>query len=477
MRHAVLAVVLILCACADKGAPLEPPLGAGGKHDIADRVDMRGALAFGGEVRGDFTEDLQFQGYTLAVRAGARVKLDVTHAGSSSKLDTTLYVYGPASAAGAYGTDAIAYDDDSGWGLLSRLRDLELAEAGSYLVVLGTFDGRGRGHYRVTAACESGECAPEVVEGPCVFGESYHEARNGTNLQVLEEKVVTSAADLDALERDQVVLAAHASTHDDVTTAEQAMDAFDQGEVNIVELWDTTARLSFTVYEYGAGDNSYGRIFVRGTTETAALIGDGEIRECVAPQGPEGRDCAVDGDCAAGLACVGIAEGHGLCRDTAADDHPDEGSPCSATAHCVAGSGLLCAGLTREPAGLCLPAWMRRRYAATPGVDITDSDPAGVTSSVLVSGLATVDMDVSVSLRVVHPDTTQLRVTLTNPAGTEAVVFDGEPGQEIWVDDLPVDGFPGDESVNGTWTLRVVDKTTGETGLLDAWDLLVGSRP
>lgn len=561
MRSVVLVAVVTLAACADKGAAVEPPIG-GGKDDIADRVDLRGPLALGGEARAELTEDLEFHGYTLDVRPGATARLDITHAGSSSSLDSTLFVYGPARAGGGYGTEAIAYDDDSGWGNLSRLKGLKLEAGGTYLVVIGSFDGRGRGRYRATATCQDEACDPvptglchpviaadiracavdvladpdvtsgtseldavelcsdaepaadafdavcasaepaafcggsyeefaqthlvqcmfemrgEVLDRTCALGTTYHNAIQGVGVHVVSKRVVTSAAELSALERDQVVLAAHASSHDDVTTAEQALDRFDQGEVNVVELWDTTGRRSFTAFEYGAGDNSYGRIFARGTTETAALIGDGDLRECAPMHGAEGRSCAADSHCAAELSCAGIASenGRGLCRDIAADNHPDEGSTCTARVGCAPETGLLCAGLTRDTEGLCLPAWLRRATEISPGLDIEDGAAAGTQSSVIVSGLATVDTDVSIGLRLIHPDTSQLKVTLTNPAGVEVVVFDGRPGQEIWVDDHPVVGFSGDEEVNGVWTLRVIDQTTGETGVLDAWSLTVGSR-
>jgi hypothetical protein len=63
-----LALSFSLLGCAgggDKGAPIEPPL-VGGKADVVDRVEMRGALAPGGEVRGELVEDLEFQRSSLS---------------------------------------------------------------------------------------------------------------------------------------------------------------------------------------------------------------------------------------------------------------------------------------------------------------------------------------------------------------------------------------------------------------------------
>ena len=66
---------------------------------------------------------------------------------------------------------------------------------------------------------------------------------------------------------------------------------------------------------------------------------------------------------------------------------------------------------------------------------------------------------------------------LTNPAGTEVVVFDGPTAGAVELSiDGPVSGFSGDESVNGTWTLRVVDGVAGDTGTIERWTLRLGSR-
>src|SRR5690606_10962837 len=368
------AASLALFACDGKGAPLEPPIG-GGKADVADRVPILGPLALGGEVRGEFREALAFPGYLLEVRAGAVVTIEISQLGSSRSLDSTLFVYGPATPDGGYGESAIAFDDDTGWGRLSRLRDLELAEGGRYLVVIGTHDGRGRGRYRVAADCESGDCAPagachpviaadiracvadlienadgippgeleaielcsdaesvadaydavcqsadpaplcdgtfeefatgyvplctfelqgEVLDRTCALGDTFWALRESSSIVELAWNEITSTAGLSALEREQIVLAVQASSHDDVTTAEEALSRVDQGEINQVHYWDTTGRRGLTVYEYGAGDNSYGRIFATGTRETVALIGDGEIRECAWMVGDEGRPCAED---------------------------------------------------------------------------------------------------------------------------------------------------------------------------------------
>ncbi len=553
----------LLSACADdKGAPLEPAL-TDGKADIDDRVDRRGALPLGGEVTGSFFEDLQFDAYTLDVRAGAEVDLEVTQRGSSRSTDTTLLVYGPRNAAGGFGSAALAVDDDSGWGRLSRLRGLALGDGGQYLVVVGTHDARGRGNYRVTAACASGDCAPltaagacptviaddiraciddvladpesgyptrfdavapcadaepvadaydalcaqasaptfcaepyevfaqtvlpvcirelenEALLASCAFGTNYRDLFERNGLYVTQRRTLTSAAGLDALTRAQLVLALQASSATDVTTAEEALAAADQGEVNRLEVWEATSRRAFTVYEYGAGDNSYGRYFAQGTTDIAANNRDGDLSDCVAMQGLELRDCRADDDCgmAAGERCLGIAEpfGRGVCVNQAADTHPGEGQECTAAASCPVASGLACAGLSRGDAGLCLPAWMRRNVAVTADASIP-AGAAGVRSQAYLYGLTTVDMDVWLDVSIDHAQPAQLKILLANPGGTEVVVYDGNATSELNYVTVPVRGFSGDESVNGVWTLRVIDQVAGTTGRLDGWRLTVGSR-
>src|SRR5262245_5246426 len=148
MRRPILAVLFATACAADTDGAMAPELGASGKADAADHVAMRPALVLGSAHDDSFVEDLEFHGYPLAVRPGASVRVELTHTGSSSHLDATLFVYGPHTDAG-WGESAIAFDDDSGWGRLPRLRHLVLADGGEYLVVIGTHDAQGRGKYRL----------------------------------------------------------------------------------------------------------------------------------------------------------------------------------------------------------------------------------------------------------------------------------------------------------------------------------------
>ncbi|HET6584168.1 MAG TPA: proprotein convertase P-domain-containing protein, partial [Nannocystaceae bacterium] len=123
---------------------------------------------------------------------------------------------------------------------------------------------------------------------------------------------------------------------------------------------------------------------------------------------------------------------------------------------------------------LCVPAWMRGTFVSSAVPDVTIPDGSSVVLELPVYGLATVDTDVEIDLWIEHSDPSQLRVTLTNPAGTEVELHTNEP--DAFIVDGPVLGFSGDESVDGDWTLRIVDDTAGTSGVLDRWSLRLGSR-
>jgi 5'-nucleotidase (lipoprotein e(P4) family) len=61
-----------------------------------------------------------------------KVSLEVTQGGSTPGLDTVLKVYGPRLADGTY-PKTLATDEDSGYGKLSKIRDLTITIPGFYL--------------------------------------------------------------------------------------------------------------------------------------------------------------------------------------------------------------------------------------------------------------------------------------------------------------------------------------------------------
>lgn len=488
MGAVVMSSALALTACgepseadgAEKTEEARTPDLSGGKADSASGIFYRGELGFGEESAhaDEFTGRGEFHAYEIELAADAPITLEITQKGSSRGMDTILYVFGPKNEGGVYDT-IVAFDDDLGWGLLSRVRDFAPPTQGTYLVIVGTYTGRQAGNYRLMATCQDGDaCAPRA-EDPmselCVFGESYGDLFGEADaITVRAQRELTRDATLTSLERDQIV-AAVGATDEGVSTLDAAFDNVDAGVINQVHLWDASARRAFIAYEFGAGDNSYGMILESNSTTPAALILDGDLYECSATWGQERRACSQSDECAAGLRCEGVRDGQGACLDPSLATE-GEGEPCATSLDCP-GEGLVCAGEAGGFGSICVPAWMRRTFAVEPNLTIPDGDPAGAAVELDTFGLATVHTDVVADLWISHSAPGEVRVTLTNPTGTEAVVFEGSSvSREIYLDDVALVGFPGDEDANGTWTLRAVDTASGNEGVIRSFSLTVTSR-
>jgi subtilisin-like proprotein convertase family protein len=332
------------------------------------------------------------------------------------------------------------------------------------------------------------EAEARALDATCVFGTTWGEALRSEAIVVVGERELVSGDELGPLQGEQIIEAVLQSSHEPTTVAE-AFAAVDQETINYLELWDASARRGFSAYEYGAGDNSYGAIFVQGTTTLAASIGDGDLSGCQSYWGPERRRCQADADCTSGTRCTGSSEASplGRCIDSSKDDHPSLQADCSREDldfGCPAGSGLRCSGGSvadgDAAVGMCWPAWMTSAFHSSPELAIADDDDGGVEAQVLAYGLATVDTEVRIDLLISHPRPADLRVTLVNPASNEVLVFDGAttpaPNGEIYLDGVRLGGFSGDESVNGVWRLRVVDSASGEEGTLHRFGITVSSR-
>jgi hypothetical protein len=538
-KKALLSALFAAGGCVadtgDAGPLVEPPLSEG-KADVGDRVVDRGPLAFGADAapRGSITEDLEFHGYMLSVRPGSRVALEVTQLGSSRSIDTTLFVYGPRKAEGGFGSAAIAFDDDAGWGKLSRLSNLTLDEGGTYLVVVGTRDARGRGSYRLEASCASGECAPleptdescasasadairacmadyienepewfysttrrniledcssdapascrvvvwnETLDSLCVFGERYRDLFLPGAFAILGRAEIRDGSAVSTLERTQLLTAVRSASYEP-STYEEALGNVDENVVFQTRLWDKSNHREFVAYEFGAGDNSYGLLFEGGTTTVASRIQDGDLIECTVKWGPEARECTQDADCAEGLSCVGIPEALAIGRCVARREaHPATGSACSAASPCPSNTGLICQGGISGDEGLCRPAWQQSYFYSEPSQAVP-ATAAGAEVQLVAYGLATVPTDLQVDVLISHPDIRNLRVTLVNPAGTEIPVFSGErAGQELYLSNHALRVVPGDESANGVWRLRAVDVGSRRSvGSIGRFGLRITSR-
>jgi len=191
---------------------------------------------------------------------------------------------------------------------------------------------------------------------------------------------------------------------------------------------------------------------------------------------PEGDPCTGASTCQSGLSCVGIPHDgssiYGRCRDHS--PIPGDGEGCSVFAPC--GAGLVCTGTASGAAdGTCRPAWMAETFTRYADMGLPGSS-AVVESSLVVVGQATVPVDLTVELDIVHASPSNLVLTLVDPNGDTALLWDG-PSEGRPPARIPVTrGISRDDSVNGRWKLRAVNPSGIGSGRLREWRLKVSSR-
>ena len=91
----------------------------------------------------------------------------------------------------------------------------------------------------------------------------------------------------------------------------------------------------------------------------------------------------------------------------------------------------------------------------------------------MACGLATVPVDIVVTLHLDHPRPEDLVVTLEDPNQQVGIVL----SNESWTPG-PIVTFvgSGDDLVNGEWTLTVSDTVMGESGRLLGWSVYLLSN-
>ena len=208
-------------------------------------------------------------------------------------------------------------------------------------------------------------------------------------------------------------------------------------------------------------------------------LGDPPANDCgSAHVADEGDDCLDTDHCAEGLRCYGRPNDgsgtYGKCVDPT--PVPGEGERCDRWTECA--EGLICAGWTLWGEGDCVPQWMAQRYEQTVDATIHDAPSGGIAPSVVVYGLASVPVDIEVVARIDHPRRTDLRVTLIDPNGAEAVLWDRTTELAEWNRSFVTSGgISRDDQVNGRWSLRVEDLVAGGgEGTLVSWSLFIVSR-
>jgi Proprotein convertase P-domain len=105
---------------------------------------------------------------------------------------------------------------------------------------------------------------------------------------------------------------------------------------------------------------------------------------------------------------------------------------------------------------------------ATPNLAIPDR--SSITTSLTVGEDVKLDK-LALDLDIAHPYRGDLKVTLTSPSGTSAVVHNGTgAGADDLKGTFDLSAFAG-ESAKGEWKLTVQDRLGGDVGTLKAWGL------
>ena len=218
------------------------------------------------------------------------------------------------------------------------------------------------------------------------------------------------------------------------------------------------------------GDGVIGNIETCDDGNVVSEDGCSEVCE-VEDQCTEG--CTTNEECPDGEQCVGrpssVAGATGQCEDTSVNP-PGSGTSCSLTDPC--GEGLVCMGAYLWDEGICIADWFAKEFHHYDN-QVIPEDGSVLTSPVVACGLASVPVDILVTLHLDHPRTEDLVVELEDPNGQKGYVLNLEewkPGQ--WV----VQVGSGDDTVNGEWTLTVTDTVAGESGTLIGWSVYLVSR-
>lgn len=121
---------------------------------------------------------------------------------------------------------------------------------------------------------------------------------------------------------------------------------------------------------------------------------------------------------------------------------------------------------------LYTPEWIEVGANNTP-VAIPDNTPAGVDSSIVVSGYGTqTTTQARVTFDISHTFIGDLIVTLEAPSGDIFTVYDpADSNNGVNVSDVVTVSLGSSLTADGTWTLNVSDNAAADTGTLNSWSL------
>jgi len=147
-----------------------------------------------------------------------------------------------------------------------------------------------------------------------------------------------------------------------------------------------------------------------------------------------------------------------------------ENEDCQEDVQCA--EGLVCMGWTMWNTGWCIPQDQSATFDGVGGV-IPDGDPAGWTGTVEVVGLASVPIDIIVTIDLDHPAPESLTYTLIDPNEQTATLSAPDPVTGITT--ILWRNITSDDEIHGTWSLVVTDPNAGEAGSVVGWSLYLTS--
>jgi len=120
-------------------------------------------------------------------------------------------------------------------------------------------------------------------------------------------------------------------------------------------------------------------------------------------------------------------------------------------------------------------------YRSMPNASIPDANKDGVSDTITINNGTNITIEaVQINVKVTHPRSGQIGIELTGPNGSpktksilmninNSFLYENDSDLNIV---LTSNAFYG-ETVNGNWTIKVIDGRTGETGSLVQWDINV----
>lgn len=269
-----ISLLALLCSCADPADTSEVEATHAELRGDTKGVVDHGTLLFANATPLTLEAGATSHRFLLSLSARATITLRTQADQTDAQVDTVLSLYRSAPKL----KQPIASNDDQHPSRFSALT--RTLPAGNYVVDVSGFKRTTRGSFELLASCEGQGC-PVQASG-CLLGSSFYElrTRQTPGISVGTETWVRDASVLDALGREQLVLAVQQASYENVVSAEDALTRVDQEEARWLELTHTASGRVYTAVEYGAGDNSYGAIFERGTTRIATSIHDGDLLDC-----------------------------------------------------------------------------------------------------------------------------------------------------------------------------------------------------